>query len=154
MRATENLRDISHFGNSRDFFDRIGFERILRFHLVRFIGIYFLYLYYQGKLPYEFAVLGGVGDIIVAIFALILLFYTQSRNFKQVVFVWNTVGLIDILFVISTAIRFLIEDRSQMEQLTHLPLSLLPTFVVPLIISSHYITFYLLNSQKRARQAH
>ena len=42
-------------------------------HLTRFVGVYFLYLYGQGQLPYAFAVPGGWGDIAVASVAAMLL---------------------------------------------------------------------------------
>ena len=42
---------------------RVDTRRLIAFHLVRFVGIYFLYLYSQGELPYNFAVVGGIGDI-------------------------------------------------------------------------------------------
>src|SRR6478736_1361298 len=42
---------------------------LISYHVVRFVGWYFLWLYRQGRLPYAFAVPGGIGDIIVAVFA-------------------------------------------------------------------------------------
>ena len=58
--------------------------------------------------------------------------------------IWNVVGLIDILLVVATAARLGLQDPDQMRALTVLPLSLLPTFLVPLIISTHVIIFFRL----------
>jgi hypothetical protein len=66
---------------------------LVAFHLTRFVGIYFLVLYYRdGALPYAFAVPGGWGDVLIATL--------------------------------------------------HLPLSLLVTFLVPLIIADHVVVFW------------
>lgn len=73
-------------------------------HLTRFVGIYFLYIYYRyGALPRAFAVPGGWGDIIVATLALGLLGVAGELEPRRwFVGLWNTLGLIDIRFVVAT----------------------------------------------------
>ncbi|MCZ6555756.1 MAG: hypothetical protein O6759_06525, partial [Candidatus Dadabacteria bacterium] len=44
----------------------VNIKLLITVHLTRFVGFYFLFLYSRGQLPYDFAVLGGWGDIIVA----------------------------------------------------------------------------------------
>ncbi len=60
----------------------------------------------------------------------------QHRRFYLV---WNALGLADILFVVVTAARLGIVAPDSMKALLVLPLSLLPTFLVPLIITSHLL---------------
>src|SRR5206468_6075426 len=74
-------------------------------HLTRFVGLYFLLLYYRDvALPRAFAVPGGWGDIIVATLAFGLLAAAGELEPKRwLVGLWNTLGLIDILFVVATA---------------------------------------------------
>jgi len=54
---------------------------------------------------------------------------------------WNLIGLIDIILVVISAVRINSADPGQLRALTHLPLSLLPTFLVPLIIATHIMIF-------------
>jgi hypothetical protein len=52
---------------------------------------------------------------------------------------WNPIGLADILFVVATAGRLALADPTSMRALTVLPLSLRPTFLVPITIASHVL---------------
>ncbi len=115
-------------------------ERLLvGFHLTRFVGVYFLVLYGRGQLPYDFAVLGGWGDIIVATTALglIVLSRATSRRGWWAYSIWNVIGLVDIVFVAATAARLGVTAPESLRALLRLPLSLLLTWLVPLIIASH-----------------
>lgn len=115
---------------------------LVGFHLTRFVGVYFLVLYRQGELPYAFAVPGGWGDIGVAVLASLLILSGPASGRRRLAYlVWNVVGLVDILFVVGTATRLALADPQAMAALLRLPLSLLPTFVVPLIIASHVVLF-------------
>lgn len=128
--------------------DALDSRALVQLHLSRFVGIYFLVLYRRGELPYDFAVKGGIGDIIVAAFAAVLIFVPfAAARLQRLLTIWNIVGLIDILLVVLTAARINRADPSQLHALTHLPLSLLPTFLVPLIIATHVILFVRLNRQ-------
>ena len=98
-------------------------------------------LYERGELPYAFAVLGGWGDIAVASAALLLLVVFRRRlatNWPPLQ-VWNLAGLIDILFVVATAGRLALREPESMAVLLELPLGLLPTFLVPLIVFTHFV---------------
>jgi len=115
------------------------------FHLIRFVGIYFLVLHRRGELPYAFAVPGGWGDILVATSALLLLTAPGGPARQPGLLLgWNLFGLLDILFVVATAARLAFTDPASMAALMRFPLSLLPTFVVPLIIASHVMLFWRL----------
>ncbi len=129
-------------------------DAILTLHLSRFVGFYFLYLHARGQLPYDFAVPGGWGDIVVASGALLLIALSRIglRIGSLAYLVWNVLGLVDIVFVVLTAGRLAIADSESMTALLDLPLSLLPTFLVPLIVASHVLLFVQL-SIRRPRQA-
>ena len=126
---------------------------LLLIHLTRFVGIYFLVLYSRGELPYEFAVHGGLGDIAVAATALLVCIFSPRAGGTGFViyFAWNILGLIDILYVVMMATRSAIANPQSMKALTELPLSLLPTFLVPIIIFTHILIFFRLYSSYREK---
>jgi hypothetical protein len=128
-------------GGFRAWLAAIDERWLVALHLARFVGFYFLYLYGRGELPYAFAVLGGWGDIVVASLAAALLLWGPPRDVRRrwAYAAWNVLGLADILFVVATAARLGLADPASMAALVRLPLSLLPTFLVPLIIASHVI---------------
>jgi hypothetical protein len=64
-------------------------------------------------------------------------------------FIWNGYGLIDILFVVAAAADEGRANPGAMAALLRMPLSLLATFFVPLIISSHVLMFARLRARKR-----
>ncbi|HXJ81349.1 MAG TPA: hypothetical protein VMS64_22060 [Candidatus Methylomirabilis sp.] len=121
----------------------VDLRAIVLIHVSRFVGIYFLVLYGRGELPYAFAVPGGWGDIAVAFTAgaICLLARPGIGPRRGVVIAWNIFGLVDIVLVVVTATRLGLADPSSMRALLQLPLSLLPTFLVPIIIATHIIIF-------------
>jgi hypothetical protein len=115
---------------------------LVLFHLTRlFAGAYFLLLCQRGQLSCAFARPAGWGDIAVAVLALAMVSAIRAEIAKALLVVWNTIGLIDIIFVVFSALRFGLKDWQSMHALRELPLSLLPTFLVPLIIASHILIF-------------
>jgi hypothetical protein len=121
----------------------VDVRALVALHVTRLVaGGWFLVLYHRdGQLPYAFAVPGGVGDMLVALLAVALLATTSplTARGRRLYAGWNVLGLVDILFVVATAARLGAADPGSMRPLLRLPLSLLPTFLVPLIIASHLL---------------
>jgi hypothetical protein len=139
------------FGTSQAFRSRVNqvhLRTLILFHLVRFVGIYFLVLNANGDLPSRFAVPAGWGDIAIALGAVALLSIPGAIQARWAVLTWNTLGLIDILFAVSTAAGIASAAPNAMGALTVLPLSFLPTMIVPLIIASHVVIFFRLTRKK------
>ena len=130
----------------------VDIRALLLIHVSRFVGIYFLVLHARGQLPYAFAVPGGIGDIAAAATALVLSVYsrTPAGTPWRVIFAWNVFGLIDILLVVAAAAKLGMANPESMRALLTLPLSLLPTFLVPIIISTHIIIFARLRVNPRS----
>ena len=115
---------------------------LVLFHLLRLVaGVYFLVLCQRATLPCAFAMRAGWGDIIVSILTLAVVAVMRTEFAKTLLLIWNTIGLLDIIFVVFSALRFGLTDWQSMQALRELPLSLLPTFLVPLIIASHVLIF-------------
>jgi hypothetical protein len=121
----------------------VDLRAIVAIHVSRLVGIYFLVLYGRGELPYAFAVPGGWGDIAVAFTAAIICLTARprARPWSAVILAWNIFGLADIVLVIATAARLWVADPASMRALQELPLSLLPTFLVPIVVATHVIIF-------------
>ena len=126
----------------RAWVDALDLRTLILLHVTRFVGLYFIVLSRRGLLPYDFAVPGGIGDIIVATLALIVVFAPLADASRaRAIRIWNVIGLIDIARGVLTAARLNLAIPLQMSAMTSLPLSLLPTFLVPLLIATHIIIY-------------
>lgn len=142
--ALTGLLLLAYFRSSpvRAWVDALDLRSLVLLHVTRFVGIYFLVLFQRGDLPRAFAVPAGLGDILVATMALpVALAPLEPVRRRRAIVIWNVVGLFDLLFVVATAARLNVADPAQMRAFTHLPLSLLPTFLVPLLLATHVVLF-------------
>ena len=138
-------------GALRTWIDGLDLRSLVLLHVTRFVGFYFLVLYNRGELPYEFAVPGGWGDNLTAALALVVVFLPMGDALRRrALTIWNVIGFVDILMVVVTAARIGLVAPWRMMALTVLPLSLLPTFLVPLIIATHVIIFLRLRRESPA----
>jgi hypothetical protein len=136
----------------RSFTGAVDLRALILIHVTRVIaGAYFLVLYGRGDLPWAFAVPGGWGDIAVGVAApLVCLFpRPESGAGRRASLAWNFFGLLDILMVVGTATRIGLSDPGFVRALLRLPLSVLPTFLVPIIIATHVIIFVRLRRSAR-----
>jgi hypothetical protein len=116
--------------------------------LYRAFGFIFLALYGAGKLPAEFAIPAGIGDVAVGLAAPVVgyLFYKGYRRSCLAVLGWNVVGILDL--VVAVALGFLsspgpfqaLAVETPNEMITAFPLVLVPVFAVPLSILLHLAT--------------
>jgi hypothetical protein len=122
--------------------DQLELRTLVLLHLTRFIGVYFLVLHTRGELPRELAVPAGIGDIVVATMVLPVVFAPLVPALRlRAITVWNVVGFLDLLMVIGTITRINLTDPARLRPFTELPLSLLPTFLVPILLASHIVIF-------------
>lgn len=132
----------------------VSLHALLAVHLVRFVGIYFLYLHGRGQLPFEFGVIGGVGDIVVAATSIAVAWINRqpSHSARRILRIWNIAGLFDMALVVMIAGRYLHLAPEAIVPLRSLPLVLLPLYFVPLIIASHFLISIRLFWERRAPQ--
>lgn len=123
----------------------VSLRWLILYHVVRLpAGVGFLVLHARGALPDSFALVAGWGDILVAVAALVVAILAVPMTTRLrwwAVLLWNVFGLADILQVLGTALRSGAADPRQVVAITAFPMSLLPTFVVPLVLVTHMLIF-------------
>jgi hypothetical protein len=122
---------------------------------VRVLGVFFLILYADGRLPAPFAPSAGWGDIVVGITALPVAFLAarQATGWRPIGLVWNVAGFADLVMAvglgvtsaIDSPLRIFVEgpDTTLMSQL---PMFLVPGFLVPLLLLTHLAVFVRLRA--------
>ncbi len=127
----------------------VNLRGFVAFHLTRFVGIAFLVMYARGVLTGEFAITAGWGDIIAAVGALaIVLLFKNPLDQRGLLLAWNLFGLADIVLVVVTATRIALRSPQELLPIVTFPMSLVPTFVVPIIIASHVLIFWRLGARR------
>lgn len=122
--------------------DALDLRVLVFLHVIRFAGLYLLVLSRRGDLPAAYAVPGGITDLLVATMALPVALAPLGEPARQrAIVIWNVVGFVGILLTVSTAIRLTLASASELRALTRLPLSLLPTLLLPLLLATHVIIF-------------
>jgi hypothetical protein len=136
----------------RAFLAEVDVRLLLGLHAVRFVGIDLLALWKNHELPFALAVPGGVGDIAAALTVFLVAMpcaRMRTRGERVAIGIWCAFGLVDILFVVGSAMRFAMVQPEALLPLTRLPLVLLPTFVVPLIVFTHVVIFWRIRRASR-----
>jgi hypothetical protein len=133
----------------RAFTETIPMTLLVGSHLWRFVGIGFVAGWLAGRLPAGFGIPEGFGDIIAALGALLLLPSvrrgTASRGW---LLAWNAFGLLDLVSAVTVGLLFsnsrlgaLATPTSNTALMASFPVSLIPTFFVPLFILVHILIF-------------
>lgn len=128
-------------------------------HVTRIgFGVLFLVELAAGRLPALFAERGGYGDILAGLLAIIAALaigphgrgHTLSTPRRALAWLFSIVGLVDIAMVFITAqVMVLVDgDRQLLAAIGHLPYSLLPTVVVPLVVLTHLLIMQRLRAAR------
>jgi hypothetical protein len=123
---------------------------LIRLHLWRFEGIVFLILMAQGRVPALWALPAGIGDILVAATAPWIARNLETLRGRRRAIAWNLLGMVDLVVAVALGVMtnpgaaqvFMTVPTSEM--LTHFPLALVPTFLVPLAFTLHVISLWQL----------
>jgi len=128
-------------------FANIKLEQLVFIHLFRFVGVFFLLVYFYDALPKEFAFIGGFGDIISALLVIPVVAALRKgwTYAKQLTLLWNIIGLIDIISVIVTATiitqQAIESGLAGAQQFGAFPFSWIPAFAPATIIFLHLLVF-------------
>ncbi len=116
-----------------------GERRLVAFHLMRFVGLYFLWLSARGRLPVLFAERAGWGDVAAAAGAgLLVLWPGNGAGFRGLLAAWNVAGMFDLLLAVGTAGWLNRVQPGAMDGIISWPLVLVPLFFVPVLMASHW----------------
>jgi hypothetical protein len=107
----------------------------------RVIGFVFLVLATYGILPRAFALPAGWGDIAVGATASFVALTLASPNHRTMFIVWQVLGIVDLLLAVAlgTLVPVINPHSIPTAAMMVLPLSLIPTFAVPLLLILHVI---------------
>jgi hypothetical protein len=127
----------------------------------RFAGLGFLALYTNGVLPGFFAWPAGVGDMIIGLTApWVIMALIQRPDFKSsLLFIgWNLFGILDLVIAISTGALSSglapgIVGAATTAPMAHLPLVLIPAYLVPLFIMLHLATLFQVSTRSSSNES-
>ena len=117
----------------------------------RILGFVFVLLQAYSVLPSIFALPAGYGDMAIGATASLVAWKLANTSHRNSFILWQVLGIADLVMAVSlaTTARLLSPHYTSMVAMTVLPLSLVPTFTVPLLLIFHVICF----AQARAWKA-
>jgi hypothetical protein len=110
-------------------------------HSWRIAGLTFLALYAAGLLPGIFALPAGLGDIAIGATAPWAAIKLANFGRRRAFMFWQIVGITDLVTAITlgTTAGLISPHEVPTALMTVLPMSLIPTFAVPLLVVLHII---------------
>jgi hypothetical protein len=132
----------------------IPLESLVKIHIFRLIGSFFLIINAFGAIPTAFAYMAGLGDITVALASILVAkaIVNKKPYWKSLTIAWNIFGILDIISVLVSAIvttRMAMATGTQgVIEISKFPFSLIPSFAAATILFLHVSIFRKLKSYK------
>jgi len=134
--------------------DSIPISMLVGVNIIRAFGAVFVILYAADRLPAPFAPVAGWGDIFIGLTAIPVawLAHRKGAAAHSTILLWNTLGLLDLIAAVGLGVASspgpirLIFAEPAADIMTTLPWLLIPTFLVPLLASTHLAVFYRLRT--------
>jgi hypothetical protein len=135
-----------------------GLKRLTRVQVLRFFGILALVKTHQHILPAIFAIPTGFIDIVFAITSFFVAARLVSSGGRPHpgFFVWHVLGLLGLAVSVTMAVltsspRFgLVEGGITSQPMTCFPMSLVPTFIGPLVLICHLLALVAAKAGSKA----
>jgi hypothetical protein len=107
----------------------------------RVLGVVFVILMAYGVLPAVFATSAGYGDIVIGFTAPLAALWLANARHRGSFIAWQLLGILDLVSAVGlgTTAPLISPGSTPMVAMTVLPLSLIPTFAVPLFFIFHVI---------------
>jgi hypothetical protein len=128
----------------------LDMRHLILLHSWRMVGMGFVFLYFQDRLPALFALPAGLGDAMAAagaIFLVIAMYERASLVTNRRILTWNTFGLVDFIAAVSLGVMTRAGDVLHINGAVDsnimgtFPLALIPAFAVPFYIITHLIIY-------------
>jgi hypothetical protein len=106
-------------------------------------GLFFLVEWARGHLPGGFALPAGIGDILVGLTAPLVVALLARHQGERAFAWWNGLGLLDLVVAVGAGVLHasgplgLLAGAVPSDMVARYPLSLVPTFLVPLAVILH-----------------
>lgn len=111
------------------------------------VGVVFIFLAANNVLPKPFALSAGWGDFAIGLTAPFVAYRLANPSHRRALIFWNLLGVADLVIALSLAALTQILGPGElaangitMAPMALLPLSLIPTFGVPLLLIQHFIS--------------
>jgi hypothetical protein len=120
----------------------------------RVVGVVFLILHYQGALPGVFAHPAGWGDFAIGITAPLIAWAWKPPHPKRLFVAWNLLGGLDLVNAVTLGVLAsaspigILAGNVSTRLMGQFPLSLIPTFFVPLFLIFHLISLIRIGEAK------
>jgi len=127
---------------------------LIGLQVLRVVGFEFVVAGHTGQLPLLFAAPAGWGDAFIGVTApfVALAVARRTRGWRELALVWNLAGIADLVNAVFLGVTSspgalqLFGGAPSTELMTRLPLSLIPTFGVPLAVLGHVAALRALRS--------
>ena len=136
----------------KNIFEKIALQDLVKIHIFRLLGVFFILLALHDALPKAFAWIAGMGDIITAVTSIFVAqaIVNQNVNAQKWTKIWNIFGAIDIMFtaVAANVLTKISIDTGAMgvDTLARFPFCIIPAFAPPTILFLHYVIFKKMKS--------
>ncbi len=127
--------------------ENASLQSLIRVHIFRLVGVFFLISWVYGALPQTFAFIGGFGDIFAAVTAIFVANAVEKKKSysAKLALVWNIIGFWDIVNVIVAAFIFskiaLAEGSKGISEFGAFPFCWIPAAAPATIIFLHISIF-------------
>ena len=138
--------------SARSLISAIPLSWMVAAQIYRLEGAIFLVLWLDGRLPWQFALPAGIGDVTTAGVAIVVatLLARKANSARKAVYVWSIFGIADLILAIVMGImtspgrlHILALDTPNF-LLSSYPLVMIPTFGVPLALMLHSFVLWRL----------
>ena len=140
-------------------FLRLGLPALIALQTFRIIGITFVIAWLGGTLPAGFALPAGLGDVAVGLSAPLVAAAVVRRRRHHAVLArwWSVAAVADLVIAVTSGVMHsstplgVLAGPVSTDVMARYPLSLIPSFLVPLALLLHLCTFRALSAKSSDR---